>query len=287
MTEMIMGMPITVAIAPRPVSGSAALLCEPKASETRSADRLFVDPAGAASAAPDAARSDVHDLTETAAAEIVFAYLREIDQKYSPYKPESEVSRISSGEIPVDDASEEMKEILRLSEDTRRLTHGYFDVWFRGKFDPSGLVKGWALYRAAQKLDAAGFRNYCIDGAGDLEVRGTNGAEPWKVGIRNPFDPTTIVKVLSVEDRGIATSGTYIRGRHIYDPVSGSEADAIASMTVVAPNVYEADRLATAAFAMGCDGIGFIASLPGCDGYMVDRNGMATFTPGFARYIQS
>jgi thiamine biosynthesis lipoprotein len=49
--------------------------------------------------------------------------------------------------------------------------------------------------------------------------------------------------------------------------------------------VYEADRFATAAFAMGRDGIGFIASLPEMDGYMVEWSGTATFTPGFMRYM--
>lgn len=245
---MIMGMPITVAIAPQD-------------------DRE--------------GRGEMY-------ARQVFDYLRRIDDQYSPYKPESEVSRISRGDLPIDDASDEMKDIIQLAVDTKALTHGYFDVWFNNKFDPSGLVKGWAIYHAAAILEQAGYRNYCIDGAGDIEIRGRNeDDQPWRIGIRNPFDPSTLVKILAVEDRGVATSGTYIRGQHIYNPVDGGEADDMASITVVGPNVYEADRLATAAFAMGLDGIGFIESIPGCDAYMVERDGNATYTPGFARYIVS
>lgn len=226
-----------------------------------------------------------YERPETAISEVM-DFFRSVDRRYSPYKPESEVSRIDRGEIAPEEASAEMQEILRLSEDTKRLTDGYFDVWFDGHFDPSGLVKGWSILKAARLLDARGLKNYCIDAGGDMEIRGSAAAgEPWKVGLRNPFDPETIIRMLAVSNRGIATSGTYIRGEHIYNPLTGRKANGIASMTVIAPNVYEADRLATAAFVMGEGGIEFIAGIPTCDGYMVDSNGMATFTPGFARYI--
>jgi thiamine biosynthesis lipoprotein len=56
---------------------------------------------------------------------------------------------------------------------------------------------------------------------------------------------------------------------------------------VIGPNAYEADRIATAAFAMGHDGAEFIAGRKDLDAYMVDLSGMATFTAGFARYMES
>ena len=58
-------------------------------------------------------------------------------------------------------------------------------------------------------------------------------------------------------------------------------------MTVIGPNVYEADRFATAAFAMGREGVNFVAAMPDFDAYMIEKTGTATFTPGFARYIES
>jgi FAD:protein FMN transferase len=176
--------------------------------------------------------------------------------------------------------------VLRLSEETKQMTDGYFDVWFQGRFDPSGLVKGWAISRAAGLLDGDGFVSFCIEAGGDIEVRGANDdGVPWQIGLRSPFDQRKLIRKLALSNRGIATSGTYIRGEHIYNPRTGGRANEIASMTVVGPNVYEADRLATAAFAMGTGGIAFLASLPEVDGYMVEPSGTATFTPGFARYI--
>jgi thiamine biosynthesis lipoprotein len=56
-------------------------------------------------------------------------------------------------------------------------------------------------------------------------------------------------------------------------------------MTVVGPNIYDADRFATAAFAMGRAGIYFIEQLAYFEGYMIDDHGIATFTSGFSQYL--
>ena len=55
-------------------------------------------------------------------------------------------------------------------------------------------------------------------------------------------------------------------------------------LTVIGPDILEADRFATAAFAMGRPGIGFIEERPELEGYMVDAGGRATFTSGFEDY---
>ena len=52
------------------------------------------------------------------------------------------------------------------------------------------------------------------------------------------------------------------------------------------PNVLEADRFATAAFAMGREGIHFIESLKGFEGYAIDAKGIATMTSGFEVYTK-
>jgi thiamine biosynthesis lipoprotein len=115
----------------------------------------------------------------------------------------------------------------------------------------------------------------------------SDSGEYWTVGIRNPFAPDEIVKSLRLSDMGIATSGTYVRGQHIYDPLAAERApaDEIVSVTVLGPNVYEADRFATAAFAMGSEGIGFLEREGGLEGYVIDKNGLATMTSGFAQYV--
>jgi thiamine biosynthesis lipoprotein len=216
----------------------------------------------------------------------VFDYFRAVDARYSTYKPDSEISRINDG-LPEDQWSEEMKVVLELCEETKRATKGFFDIHHHGKRDPSGLVKGWAIDNAAAKLRREGALSFYIEAGGDIQTSGHNADdEPWRVGIRNPFAMEEIVKSVQLSGEGVATSGTYIRGQHIYNPKSPHETvDDVCSLTVVGPNIYEADRFATAAYAMGIRGIDFIAATPGLEGYMIDADKVATFTNGFERYV--
>lgn len=217
----------------------------------------------------------------------VFAYFEYVDEKFSIYKPYSEISLINQHAQALDEASYDMQRVFRLSEQFRKATGGYFNIQHTGKFDPSGLVKGWAISNAAEIIRQAGYANYYVDAGGDFQVEGKNSqGQNWRVGIRNPFNIQEIVKVLSVSGCGVATSGTYIRGQHIYNPVEGAdEINDIASLTVIGEDVYEADCYATAAFAMGQKGIAFIEALDGFEGYMIDCQRQATFTSGFERYV--
>lgn len=225
-----------------------------------------------------------------AAMEAAFRYFGEVDARFSPYKAESELSVMNRGELPDEALSSDMRAVLTLAEDTRRQTRGYFDIRRPdGEVDPSGLVKGWAIREAARVLERNGITDFIVDAGGDIECRGTNGqGEPWRVGIRNPFHQDQIVKVVVPGNGGVATSGHYVRGAHIYDPHTGGPApDELASITIIGPDVYEADRFATAAFAMGRDGINFVEEQDGLEGYAIDRHGIATMTSGFERFVAS
>lgn len=218
--------------------------------------------------------------------EKVFAYFISVDETFSTYKATSEISKINRGELPTAEYSEDMKAILALSEQTKKDTYGYFDIEHDGLYDPSGIVKGWAIQNAADRLKAGGFRNFYIDAGGDISVAGNKDGKLWRIGIRNPFNRSENVKVLALTDRGIATSGTAIRGQHVYDPYNPNMPLLdIVSITVIGPNIYDADRFATAAFAMGKRGIQFIEKLAGFEGYMIDAHARATFTSGFERYV--
>jgi FAD:protein FMN transferase len=217
----------------------------------------------------------------------IFAYFEQIDATFSTYKETSEISQINRGELLPAHASRAMQTVLALSEQTKIETDGYFDIQCEdGGYDPSGIVKGWAIHNAAQMLKDAGLRNFYVDAGGDIQVAGLKDGHPWRVGIRNPFDRREHVKILALTDQGVATSGTAIRGQHIYDPYHRAKPLLdIASITIIGPNVYEADRFATAAFAMGRKGIQFIERLAGFEGYMIDAQARATFTSGFERYV--
>ena len=231
---------------------------------------------------------DVIDALATKALfETAFDYFEYIDDKFSTYKERSEISRINNHELELEDASEDMKAVFDLAEQTRLATGGFFNIWHKETYDPSGLVKGWAIHNVSKILCQKGIENFYVEAGGDVQVVGKNSkAQNWRVGIRNPFDAGQIVKVLSVSNCGVATSGTYIRGQHIYNPKSENQTlTDVMSLTVIGPDIFEADRFATAAFAMGIDGINFIEKLTGFEGYMIDKNKRATFTTGFERFV--
>ncbi|MDD5040927.1 MAG: FAD:protein FMN transferase [Candidatus Peribacteraceae bacterium] len=220
--------------------------------------------------------------------ERAFARFVAIDEQFSTFKPASEVSRFNAGAIAAENLSDDLQEVLRLAEETRRQTQGYFDIALPdGRIDPAGLVKGWAIRRVARQLKNGGCRNFCVEAGGDIQPSGVNGAgKPWRVGIRNPFNIEENVKILTIGEHGIATSGTYVRGQHIWNPFRRDQpVTAIVSLTVIGPDVYEADRFATAAFAMGKEGIAFIERLPGFEGYSIDAHGTATMTTHFSEFI--
>ncbi|MCB9138164.1 MAG: FAD:protein FMN transferase [Caldilineaceae bacterium] len=217
----------------------------------------------------------------------VFTLFRGVDEQFSPFKPQSEVTRLNRRELDWDALSPEMHEVLALASETTRQTDGYFSVMHDGVFNPSGLVKGWAIHWAASLLSNEGRRDFYVDAGGDVAVAGRNEeGKAWRIGIRNPFEPDRIVKVLALTAGGVATSALYERGRHIYNPHQADDLlDQVASLTVVGENIFEADRFATAAFAMGRAGIDFIETRTACEGYQINSDGRAVMTSGLGAYV--
>ncbi len=220
--------------------------------------------------------------------EAAFAYFQSIDERFSPFKPDSEVCRYNRGQIKFGDLSADFVEIWAIADLTFRDTDGFFDIRREdGSIDPSGVVKGWAIRNAARQLAAAGAENFLVDAGGDIQTSGhaADGTD-WLLGIRNPFDETGVIKSLRPRGRGVATSGTYVRGQHIRNPrAAGASINDIVSLTVIGRDALEADRFATAAFAMGADGIYFLERMPGLEGYVVSSDGVATATSGFGAYV--
>ena len=156
--------------------------------------------------------------------------------------------------------------------------------------DLGAVAKGLAIDMAARELQP--FENYAIDAGGDLYLAGCSpDGEPWSVGIRHPRHDHQLIDSLRVSDMAVCTSGDYEQrspgddgeadGHHILDPRTGASANAVASVTVVAPTAMSADALATAAFVLGpADGIQLFER-QGVDGLIVSPTLERYATPGF------
>ncbi len=215
----------------------------------------------------------------------VFDYFREVDARFSPFKNDSEVAMVNKNTDAV--LSDDMREILQIAEKTKKESRGFFNILRPSGFiDPSGITKGWSIRNATRILEKRGFSDFCITAGGDIQSRGKNSrGEEWSVGIRNPFNREEIVKIIYPRGAGVATSGSYERGAHIYNPHTPKEGlNNVVSVTVIGPDILEADRFATAAFAMGHKGVFFIETLFGFEAYQIDSGGVATMTSDFERY---
>ena len=215
-----------------------------------------------------------------------FDYLRAVDERFSTYKADSEVSRLNAGLVSEAYCSDELREVLELCERGRVLSEGYFDIRGHrddGLIDPSGLVKGWSAEGAAALLDEAGVANYCINAAGDIVARGApEPGQPWRLGIRDPWDATAIAAIVAVTNTAVATSGAYERGNHVVTPQTHRAPDGIASMTVIGPSLTWADTCATGAFAMGVRGVDWVArEIDGYEACAISSDRHLVMSPGF------
>ena len=152
----------------------------------------------------------------------VFAWFREVDERFSMYQTDSEMSRLARGEIEVSGAHPDIAAVLDLCEQVRLTSGGAFDIGRHradGLLDPTGLVKGWSVDRAAAILVAAGVEGWSINAGGDILTHGRSELESsWRIGIQHPRQRDAIAAVVSGTDIAVATSGAYERGEHIVDP---------------------------------------------------------------------
>jgi len=207
------------------------------------------------------------------------AVLQEADRVFSTYRPDSFVSRLGRGEITVADCPAEVGEVLALGELARVQSGGAFDVRRpdgegRLVLDPSGVVKGWAVQRAAHAFDVLADTDLCLSAGGDLVCR-VAGPEraAWRIGIEDPREPSRVVAVVPVRNGALATSALTHRGDHIVDARTGDVPRGVRSVTVVADDLTWADIDATAAFAQGKEALRWLESRPRRRGVVVLEDG--------------
>ncbi|MEU6975711.1 MULTISPECIES: FAD:protein FMN transferase [unclassified Streptomyces] len=200
-----------------------------------------------------------------AALDRAVALLHAVDQEFSPYLPESAVSRLRRGESGRADTTPAVRRVLELCDVAHSRTRGAFDIWVDGRPDPCGLVKGWAAQRAWRVLREAGGTDACVNAGGDVRVGGAPGAAGlWSTGIADPRNPGQLLTVVTGRDQAIATSGTTERGNHIIDPRTRTPATELLAATVTGPDLMWADVYATAAMVLGArEAHQWITALPG------------------------
>ena len=152
--------------------------------------------------------------------------------------------------------------------------------------DLGGVAKGFAIDLAVREL--APFQDFAINAGGDLFLRGMNGAgQPWRIGIRDPQAPDSILGAVEATNVAVCTSGGYERrdrlghGHHLLNPSTGRSPSQTVSVTAIGPTAALADAASTAAFVLGGKrGLRFLQG-SGLEGLIVSRDGARLTTPGF------
>lgn len=164
--------------------------------------------------------------------------------------------------------------------------------------DFGGFGKEYAVDVVAQIAREHGIGAVLVDFGHDLRAIGQPpGRLVWHIGLENPRVPgTSLGSVVLTENRGIASSGDYLRrfvvgGRrygHIIDPRTGRPvANGCLQATVIAGTCLHAGVLSTTAFVLGPQrGIEFIQSFPGAEGIIITEGARAQ-TRGFFHHVVS
>lgn len=125
--------------------------------------------------------------------------------------------------------------------------------------DFGGIAKGWAAHQAMKRLQLEG--PALVNAGGDIAVSGPRpDGSSWQIGITNPFQRAQELETLYVMEGGIATSGKDRRRwtrngalqHHIIDPLTNRPAETdLLAVTVIAPDVKQAEAAAKTAFILG------------------------------------
>ena len=128
--------------------------------------------------------------------------------------------------------------------------------------DFGGIAKGYTLGKVVQMM-AQDIPYGMVSFGGNVGVWGQKkDGSPWQIGIKDPYDTTRTVGMITLPDMGgyVSVSGDYeryfeadgVRYHHIFDPDTGYPADnGIHSVAVYTNDAAIGDALSTALFVMG------------------------------------
>lgn len=177
----------------------------------------------------------------------IHSLLVNADTRFSPFRDDSLLSRFQSGDSTVN-TDPDFQDIYLRSLLAKSETHGLFDPYYRGIYDPTGLTKGWIVQHIFDTvlqplLNAQLISGAALNAGGDMVVSSQAGTKGWMVGIENPYNTHTTIASFELNGGAVATSGNAKRGDHI----KRSYTDVVQA-TVIADSLIDADVWATALY---------------------------------------
>jgi thiamine biosynthesis lipoprotein len=162
------------------------------------------------------------------------------------------------------------------------------------RFDLGGMGKGWTVDRAADLMNGAG--PFLINAGGDLFAHGRpERGRGWAIRLEDPLDPQQTLATVYLDHHALATSAVTKRRwrsngalrHHLIDPRTGEPAvtDAL-SVSVIAQRTVLAEIFATVALILGVEqGLAWLETLPGVEGYFCTTERTTVCTGGFGEFL--
>ena len=174
--------------------------------------------------------------------------------------------KISEADLPTDKKIDSLRKYVGFDKvaltEKNLIKKRYTEILF----DFNAIAQGYTSDVVANYLSAKGIKNYIVEIAGEMYLKGRNTVEDksWTIGVENPLKPLDdrdLVATIQFTNQGLATSGNYRKvwtdsnGRkyvHSINPITGRATQSdVLSATVVAPSTMLADGYATMFMVMG------------------------------------
>ena len=174
--------------------------------------------------------------------------------------------KISEADLPTDKKIDSLRKYVGFDKvaltEKNLIKKRYTEILF----DFNAIAQGYTSDVVANYLSARGIKNYIVEIAGEMYLKGKNTVEDksWTIGVENPLKPLDdrdLVATIQFTNQGLATSGNYRKvwtdsnGRkyvHSINPLTGRATQSdVLSATVVAPSTMLADGYATMFMVMG------------------------------------
>lgn len=162
------------------------------------------------------------------------------------------------------------------------------------RIDLGGIAKIYILDAGMRVLRQQGVHSAMINGGGDVLVMGSHQGQPWRIGVRDPREPSTLIGTIELNDGIVASSGDYERHfdheghryHHILDPTTGYPTQGLRGVTLVAQRLEQINGLGAAIMVMGHEkGQSLVRHSPGLDAMWVRQNGQVWLSPGMSRKL--
>jgi len=216
-------------------------------------------------------------------ADAIHDAFRELDERFSLYRHDSEASCIGRDRSLIRSASEPYRDMYWDAVAWLSSTGGAFTPHRPdGVVDLSGVVKARAIEASGDILVADGHLDWCLNAGGDVLVSGTQASgEPWTVGIVDPDDRSRLWTQIDTHPgrMAVATSGIQERGEHVWRMASDTT---FTQVTVAAADIETADVLATAILSGGIETLQLVQKAYDIDVLAQASDGVVWASPVFS-----